>query len=303
MRKSIAFLALIANIFLSGALKGQEILEEKKHDITVLSYNIWNGFDWGKDTLRKKKVLEWITLQQPDVVALQELCGYTKEKLLEDAQAWGHRYVEILKTSGYPVGLTSNQPIKVKEKILENLHHGALHCQIGEIDFMVVHFSPFSHKKRHEEAQVILARLAAISKVQDKFIVLGDFNAVSPFDADYYQGNEELLKSKRESEEKHDHVRNLSNGELEYAVMSRYISFPLIDVVQKHTSGLDQRISCPTQIFEKEKGKGRPVNSTRIDYILTSPFLGTICKGAYVANDEETFYLSDHYPVIAKFEY
>ncbi len=276
--------------------------EEKDSTLKVISYNIWNGFDWGKDTLRHKEALNWISSQKPDVVAMEELNGYTKEKLLIDAKAWGHSYAEILKTSGYPVGITSNKPIIIKERIMDNMHHGALHCQTWGIDFFVVHFSPFSYEKRHEEANIILSKLSEIKNEQNKYIILGDFNAVSPFDADFYNGNEKMMKRMRDYEAKNDHVRNLFFNELEYGVLSAFLSFPLIDVVQKYTYELDERISCPTQIVEKEKNEEKPSNSSRIDYILVSPFLANICTNAKVSNGEATYYLSDHYPVIAEFK-
>ena len=64
----------------------------------MISYNIWNGFDWGKDVERKTNFIDWVNVQKPDVFALQELCGYTQEMLLEDAKKWGHNYAELLKT-------------------------------------------------------------------------------------------------------------------------------------------------------------------------------------------------------------
>jgi len=273
-----------------------------KETLKVISYNIWNGFDWGKDETRKSEFVDWVNSQKPDVFALQELCGYTKEKLAEDAKKWGHDYAEIVKTSGYPVGITSNQPIEIKEKILEGMHHGALHCKTADIDFFVIHFSPFNYKKRHEEAKIILDKLSKISEEQNKFIVLGDFNAFSPFDAHLYKENPTMIDEMKASEEKHDHVRNLAQGELEYGVLGSFLGYPLIDVTQKFTEGLDARISFPTQVFETNKGEGRRENSTRIDYILTSPYLSEKCIKAKVLNDKETFYLSDHYPVVSEFE-
>ncbi len=271
--------------------------------VKVISYNIWNGFDWGKDQERKEEMIRWVKKQQPDVLALQELCGYTPEKLREDAKKWGHSYAEILKTSGYPVGITSSKPIKIKEKILENMHHGALHCSTWDIDFMVVHFSPFSYKKRQEEAKIVLAKLDQIRQEQDKVIVLGDFNALSPFDADLYKNRREVLEKRRASEKEHEHVRNLQDEELEYGVIASFLGFPLIDVVQRHTTTWDDRVSCPTQVFEEKKGEGRKPGSTRIDYILTSPELATRCVQATVLNKQETYYLSDHYPVVAEFQF
>ncbi len=290
-------------LLIAAQVYGQQKEGGENTKLKVISYNIWNGFEYGKDSVRRAKVIEWIDHQKPDVVALQELCDFTQEKLSELAKAWGHPYAEILKTSGYPVGITSIKPIIIKERILENMHHGALHCQIGGIDFFVIHFSPHNYKKRHEETAIILSTLSEVRNKQDKYLVLGDFNAVSPFDADYYIDKEEMLKSMQEAEKKQEHIRNLSDEQLEYGVISRYISFPLIDLVQRFTLGLEQRLSCPTQVFEKEEGEGRHPNSKRIDYILASPYLAKACVYAVVANGPETFYLSDHYPVIAEFEF
>jgi len=274
---------------------------QEKKSIKVISYNIWNGFDWGKDIDRKTEFIDWVNTQNPDVFALQELCGYTQEQLLEDAKKWGHSYAEILKTSGYPVGITSKEPIEVKEKILEDMHHGALHCKVYGIDIFVIHFSPFSHQKRRQEARIILDKLSQLGPGQNKYLVLGDFNALSPFDADLYRDRKWLLEDKRASEKEHEHVRNLMDGELEYGVIGSLLGFPLIDVVQRFTTTWEDRLSCPTQIFETEPGQGPHKNATRIDFILSSPFLAKKCVNARVLNKKETFYLSDHYPILAEF--
>ena len=302
MSKTVKLFCAIAIVMFATSFQnlGNQFFE--KESLKVISYNIWNGFDWDKDNDRKSEFIDWVNTQRPDVFALQELCGYTQDELLKDAKKWGHSYAEIVKTSGYPVGITSNQPIEVKEKILDSMHHGALHCKTSGIDFFVVHFSPFSHKKRHEESKIILDKLSQVSKIQDKYIVLGDFNAVSPFDADLYKNKSTLIMSMLASESKNSHVRNLFHGELEYGVLGTFLGYPLIDVTQRHTSGWDNRVSFPTQVFEKEKGKGRNETSKRIDYILTSPFLAQKCIRAKVSNKEDTYYLSDHYPVIAEFE-
>ena len=54
-----------------------------------MSSGIWNGFDFRKDVERKNNVIDWFVANKPDVVALQELCGYNEEKLLEDAKKRG----------------------------------------------------------------------------------------------------------------------------------------------------------------------------------------------------------------------
>ena len=294
----------IVGVFMVLSLLGVHLVNAQGNkSVKVISYNIWNGFDWGKDTDRKMEFIEWVNTQNPDVFALQELCGYTQEKLLQDARKWGHNYAEILKTDGYPVGITSKEPIEVKQRILDDMHHGALHCQVYGIDIFVIHFSPFSHQIRREEVNIILNKLSSLNAEQDKYLVLGDFNALSPFDAYLYKDKKGLLEDKRASEIKHDHVRNLLDDELEYGVIGAVLGYPLIDVVQRYTTTWGDRISFPTKVFDTEKGEGPSENSTRIDYIFSSPFLAKQCINAAVLNKKGTHYLSDHYPILAEFEW
>ena len=128
----------LVGLFLFWGLLGYT----QEASMKLISYNIWNGFDWGKDSIRHQAFLDWATAQNPDVLALQELCGYTPEKLSADAQQWGHPYSVLLKTEGYPVGITSKEPIQLKGKHLEGLWHGMLHVATYGIDFYVVHLSP-----------------------------------------------------------------------------------------------------------------------------------------------------------------
>lgn len=45
--------------------------------IRVISYNIFNGFDWGKDEDHIERFVSWIRSQDPEILAMQELCGFT----------------------------------------------------------------------------------------------------------------------------------------------------------------------------------------------------------------------------------
>jgi exodeoxyribonuclease-3 len=277
----------------------------QQNTLKVITYNIWNGYDWGKDENRRSQMNNWINEQNPEIVALQELCKYTSEKLKEDAKSWGHKHSVLLKTSGYSVGLTSRFPIEVKEKIMEDMHHGALHCKTGGIDVIVIHFSPGSYMKRREEVAIILEKLEKVRKENDRFMVLGDFNSQSPIDADLYDPNGAFLSRLRESNKDKPLKGNLFNGNLDYAVMSSLLAFPLIDVCQSFTKGMAERGSFPGQVLGKVNNETREElisRSQRIDYIMTSPDLATKCIGAKVCNGKGNYYLSDHYPVVAEFE-
>ncbi|MEG3658335.1 endonuclease/exonuclease/phosphatase family protein [Arenibacter palladensis] len=295
LRKFFLVLALLPLLLAS---------QEKKGDFKIITCNIWNGYDWGKEEPRRVKLQNWMNAQAPDVVALQELCAYTPEKLREDATAWGHEYSILLKTTGYSVGFTSRYPIVVKEKIMEGMHHGALHCTTNGIDFFVIHLHPGSIARRREEADILSRKLEEIIKTSSKYVVLGDFNAHSPFDADLYDPNGKLLQRLRESNAGKALDGNLVNGNFDYAVMSKFLSLPLYDIVQGYTKGLAERGSFPGRVLgevNQESTEQLVSRMERIDYIMVSPELFKKSLGAQVHNGQENWFLSDHYPVSATF--
>lgn len=301
--KTSTFLVLF--LFLSTFGFCQEESASAKKHLKVMTYNIWNGYDWGKDMDRRAKTTQWIADQNPSIVALQELCKYNDKKLKEDASVWGHGYSVLLKTSGYSVGLTSDEPIEVKEKIMKGMHHGALHCKTKGIDVFVIHFSPSSYLKRREEVAIILDKIEEVSKSNGKFIALGDFNAHSPIDTDLYDPKGALLTRLRESNKDKPLKGNLFNENLDFAVMSALLASPLLDVCQPFTSGMKERGSFPARALgevNNETEEQLVDRMVRIDYIMVSPELSTSCVKAKVCNGEENYFLSDHYPVIAEFD-
>lgn len=289
--------------FFTISLNSVAKTENPTEPFKIITYNIWNGYDFGKDEKRREELVNWMKEQNPEIVGLQELCNYTPEKLEEDAKNWGHEYSVLLKTSGYSVGLTSKFPIEIKEKILENMHHGALHCVTGGMDVFVIHFSPGSFKKRREETKIILQKLTEAAKTNSNYVVMGDFNAHSPFDADLYKNNV-LLDRLRKSNTDNPENGNLVDNELDFAVLSGFIAFPLIDVCQKYTKGMYERGSFPARSLgavNNETEEELISRLERIDYILVSPDLAKECTNAKVCNGEENWYFSDHYPVVAEF--
>ena len=280
--------------------------QEPDDKLKVITYNIWNGYDWGKDEVRREEVAEWIDSQEPSIVALQELCACTPEKLEEDARSWGHPYSVLLKTTGYAVGLTSRFPITVREKIMDGMHHGALHCVVEDIDVFVIHFHPGSIAFRRTEVRNMLEKFAAVREYNKNYLVLGDFNCFSPFDADLYNPEGPLLTRLKERHPDHGiEEGNLAYGDLDYSVMSALLAFPLIDVCRMFTTGMDERGSFPGRVLGRVNGESDEqlvARMGRIDYILASPQMSIKCKAAKVCNGKENHYLSDHYPVLAEFD-
>jgi len=270
--------------------------------LKVMSYNIWNGFDWGKDSVRQQRLINWIDKKNPDVVALQELCGYTEEKLKADAAKWGHPYSILLKTSGYPVGLTSNRPIELREKVLDNLWHGMLHVQTHGIDFYVVHLSPSKVNFRMKEAELISEKIK--SATNKKYIILGDFNAHSPFDNNQLEKNNSLL-SKYHANKSIQQNKNLREGKFDYAVISKFIALPSMDVCQQYIPS-SKRYTFPTPVLIGRNNntlESIQNNKERIDYMFVSPVLDSACTNAFIFNTKVPDTLSDHYPIMATFEF
>lgn len=271
--------------------------QENKKFLTVISYNILNGFNFGKDTPRETKVVKWIKSRNPDVLALQELCGFNQDKLEELAKKWGHNHALILKKDGYPVGITSKQPIVLKERLLEKMWHGMLHVETYGIDFFVVHMSPGRLAIRQKEVGLITDRIKQLPQ-DSQCIVLGDFNSHSPFDGDFDRKYPYQLERARRGGAN----KNLLNNEFDYGVMATFLSLPLIDICQRYVP-LDLRTTQPTPLNVPKWLTAEEIKKTkhRIDFILASPNLAIKCIGANIFNGEETAYLSDHYPVEATF--
>lgn len=283
---------------LASSLSAQEKLPSS---LKVLTYNIWNGFDWGKDQAREEKFVEWVKAQNADVIALQELCGFDEQKLKEIAAKWGHPYVQILKEKGYPTGLTSKKPIELVERTQEGFWHGLLHAKTFGIDFFVVHLSPSDVEFRHREAQEIKSRIKSLG--HDRFMILGDFNAFSPFDAQVMEDNASLKAGFLAS--KDEKYSNLRLGEFDYSVLSEFFSIPAVDVSWKYVKSGDN-FTFPTPGLIGHYGataESLVRDRERLDYILTGPTLAKSCTKVSIFNQGPTEGLSDHFPIMAEFRF
>ena len=136
------------------------------------------------------------------------------------------------------------------------------------------------------------------------YVVLGDFNAMSPMDADLNAQRPKLLERYRQGDSRQEKYANLRDKEFDYSVISRFLGLPAIDVCQRFMP-LDERYSFPAPVLVGsyyEDATHIQRTHQRIDFILTSPDLARKCTSATVAHDEVVQRLSDHYPVIATFE-
>lgn len=288
-------LLLLFSLF---ALKG--ISQEKAtNSIKVISYNIWNGFE--KDVARQARFTEWMNQQKPDIVALEELVGINEKDLAALAASYGHPYVAIVKEEGYPVGVTSRKPIDVVKKQVEGFWHGMLHAQTYGLDIIVTHLSPFEWKYRLKEAEAITQYIRENNL--ESCMVMGDFNAYSPFDADEVETHTQLRQNMQDWDKNHPEYGNMRGEQFDYSVLSKFLSIGFADPVKIFVPA-EQRMSYPAAtLYEWQWGDPRlKMLGERLDYILVSPALAPKCIDAAVHNGKEQEGISDHYPVSIRME-
>ena len=265
-----------------------------KEKLRVISYNIWNGFE--HNAHRRANFIDWIKGQQPDILAMTELVGFTEKNLGQLASEYGHKYYAIVKEEGYPVGITSNEPITVVKKQVEGFWHGMLHVKTHGLDIIVTHLSPHDWKFRLKEAQMLTKYIQ--DNQLDNCMVMGDFNAYSPFDADWVETHAQLIENMQKWDAEQETYRNMRDGRFDYSVLSKFLSIGLTDICRLYVPA-DKRTTFPAAfLYGWQHGDTRLHGiGERLDYILVSPSLVSRCLDARIHNGIETEGISDHYPV------
>lgn len=254
----------------------------------VLSYNVLKGLQG--DSATQAKYVKWVKNIDPDIIAYQEMNSFTPESIEQFAARYGHPYAVISKIDGFPVALSSKYPIVNVQKVVDNMWHAYLYANINNVHVFVIHFSPFSYQKRQSEVKEVLARAALVPK-NEKVMIMGDFNSLSEDDAVMY--TEEFVNAQKKREEKQSHIRNLSNGKIDYTITGAMKDAEYKDALQLFHS--DFQKSCPTMKYGSNFLK-------RIDYIWVNPKLSKSIKSANFIYDDITNNISDHYPLLVTFD-
>lgn len=282
----------------------------KKKIIKLISYNVYWGMK--QDSTKDKfKFAEWIRKQDPDILALQEMNGFTAgiyefapeganpKNLRKLAESYGHPYCVIVRepsTDGsvtFPVAITSKYPIVNVHRVLDNNIHGYIEAEIEGFHFIVTHFHPFSSEKRGYEVDQILATIQS-KPSSDKWLFMGDLNSVSPLDKSAYKDNK-LRNFIREDRKKRPYNLNLGkDNELDYTIQQKILDFGFIDALRLFHPEFEA--TAPTKLFYDQSKS--PV---RYDYLYVSGNMKKDLVKCDVIKDEFTDIYSDHYPVVLYF--
>lgn len=283
---------------------GLHLAMEAQNFMKVTSYNIWDGFD-GKPE-RRQAFVDWARADSSDILMTMELVGFTADDLARLGADCGYPYTAILKEEWYPVGVMSKTPIEVVNRFVtpteefmvtkRGLWHGVLHARTAGIDLLVTHLSPFDTEFRKREADFIINYADSLG-LKD-YLVAGDLNSISPYDADYTARTTWQKRMKAgDNKRREQGWRNLTDaGTFDTSVISAFMASGLCDPVWAYEKDPRKRVSHPSAFSRGMKPDDPAMDDlrVRIDYILLSTSLMERCVAAEVAPVEG---VSDHYPV------
>jgi|AGTN01.1.fsa_nt_gi Exonuclease III len=286
MKKNL-ILTIAALLLISGGSIAQETIK-------ILSYNVLYGL---KDSTNIDRYKQFVKRLDPDIVATQEMNGWTQKTLEELAGAYGHPYALQSKEEGFPVSLSAKTPFSNFKKVTENMWHAYIYAKVKGIHIFVIHFSPFSYKKRLEEVQNIVTQVKELPQ-DEPILIMGDFNSLSAADKAHYGDN--VLTVMRNSEEKHAHIRNLNNGQIDFSVLGKLEEAGFVD--SYYLTHNQFTSSVPT--FKDGNGNIKESNTgipKRIDFLWCNDAAAKTVIKSEVIKDDLSHYISDHYPVYVEF--
>ena len=268
-----------------GGEQGEYLRAEPEEELEVdtlrlISYNILEGVKLDQTT-GKTELAAWVRSMNPDILALQEANKFTQESLERLAASYGHPYVvtNIKKGDNYPVALTSKYPVEVIAKITEGVSHGAIHVRIRGVNIVVLHLWPHAtgsngyadgNSYRMAEITAFLDGTLKAHPGEVRWLMMGDFNSVSPLDADDLPGGVGL----------------------NYDVHTKVLGSGYHDLMRSYRGYFIP--SCPTAAFAGG-------NATRIDFIYGSSAMLSDMTCVETVRDDFTDTRSDHYPLMTEF--
>lgn len=290
MRVLSAASALVVVALTSSYVPAAPTAQDGRDPIDIITWNVLVGF---RERSQLAAATEWLAERSPDIVALQEMNGFTEESLREASKGWGHPHAAMAKERGYPVALTSRTPIEVVERRLEGMHHGYLHARTAGLDVVVVHLHPGDWEFRRREVAIVAPLIERLVDEGRDVVVLGDFNAHHPLDCAHLAKQAPLI-------ERRSTGANLIDGRVfDYGVLARFAEAGVTDPVHRHLGPSAASIGTyPSRALDhaatEESQRGF---LERIDFVLLSPTLARRCIAARLSRGAPLDEVSDHYPV------
>ncbi|RZK70178.1 MAG: hypothetical protein EOO92_21330 [Pedobacter sp.] len=173
------------------------------------------------------------------------------------------------------------------KKIIDGMHHGMLYAKILDYHFFITHLNPKVYEHRITEVDTLLKHIAMIPK-NEKILLMGDFNNMSPLDKNDYD-NPDKMKLLVNSEKNNPETKILHNGKIDFTAIQHLLDSQLYDSWKLFNPVYEK--SAPTKIRKHN-------NYTRIDHIYVNEAAKADCIDATIVKDDLTDTLSDHYPML-----
>ncbi|MFD2553532.1 endonuclease/exonuclease/phosphatase family protein [Sphingobacterium tabacisoli] len=279
------------DVVLKPDVKTVPIVLTPKTGLTVLSYNVKDGFEW-KNKENMERFTTWVSQLDPDVIVFQELVSFKHGDLSALAKTYGHDFSVLLKEDGYPTGITSKQEIENIERVFITSKfspyrvHGYINAETSGLNIFAVHFSSQSNDLVLQEAEHVIAQ-AKMKTTNGPVLISGDFNSISPVD-------EQLLGSKfwTASMKKYRPAR----VPFDYRTMNLFEDSGFKDAVTLNGNTF-YKASFPT----RSDYLAADFLGFRLDYSYLSDMLSQQCDYAEILQDPYTNLASDHYPFLMHF--
>jgi exodeoxyribonuclease-3 len=255
-----------------------------------MTYNIRTG---GRDRRgdRLDAIIEVLAGVAPDVLALQELDGFTPdgERMRRVAAALRMRPVMGRSLIGRPVAVLVREPARIQEggTLVGPFHHAAARAVVdtdrGPLTVIGAHLCPFSSRHRLWEARWLVRR----ARPADDGLVLlmGDLNSLDPWTDHAHRLRRLPLRYR---------VRHLRWGRVDTRAVARLAAGGFVDLFRH--AGTGSELTVPTAYA------GREFSGMRVDYALGSAPVAARAVSCRVVIGGPAESASDHYPVVAELD-
>lgn len=261
--------------------------------LRVMTYNIKNGGRDGDERHRLADIVEVIRTAAPDVLALQELRGFTRAAGTPGlAAALGLRAYLARSWFGQPVAVLvgPSAPVTAAGRVRRPFHHAAQQVTIdtaaGPLQVVGTHLHPYTGVRRLVEAAWLAS--ACRRNADGLALVMGDLNTLDPW-TDHSAAVERLSPPSRSR-----HLRARSSA-VDSRAIARLDRAGLVDLFRHAGQGEPQ--TAPTT-----EGGGAEFSGMRLDYIFGTPAVAARTRWCGVVRGGAAERASDHYPVLAELD-
>ncbi|WP_406076872.1 endonuclease/exonuclease/phosphatase family protein [Micromonospora sp. NBC_00858] len=261
--------------------------------LRVMTWNIRTG---GRDrggSDRWDLLVEVITAQAPDVLALQELRGFDRGGLLAEVAGRVGMTPHLARSCfGQPVAVLVRPPLRVVAagSLRRPFHHAAARVVVatsaGPLTVLGTHLYPYSGGRRRMEVDWLVA---ALRRAQGPLtLVAGDLNSLDPtVDHTVRLAGMPALYRRR-------HLRR-GGGAVDTRVVARLLAAGLVDLWPSAAAGAPEADgrTVPTRFG------GAEFAGMRLDYLFGTPALAERVRECLVIRGGAADTASDHYPLLA----